>query len=157
MKKSNRYESVIIDEFKLLKDQYGISLVEIKSEDWGVKCKYIGEVVGVSVLFEFREAYINVTINRLQNGRIIPDVYPLIKGAKVNNINLDFFVMHIDKKRMVKPLYDSTSDYYGKENAFEIMTARTAKNLYDLCGDILNGDFDLFEEVSPEVINFFSK
>lgn len=156
MKESSRYGKVIARKFEFLKVLYGLHLVETKDESWGIKYKYIGETVGISILFEFREAYINVTIHRLRNGQIVPDVYPFSRKTIVNNINLDFFVTHIDKGRTVKPLYDSSSDYYGKENAFEIMATRTAKNLSDFCGGVLNGKFDIFEEVIPDVIRFFS-
>jgi hypothetical protein len=148
---NTQVQAIIKEKFNFLVREYNLQLVYDRFSDWGYKSIYKGDKTAVSVIFEFREAYVNVLLHRLVNGEIENDSYPFKKDTPLNNIGLDFIVKYKAPMRLTKPLYDASSDYYGKDSAFELMVNSLADNLKSIAGDVLRGNFEVFGEIDSFV------
>jgi hypothetical protein len=149
MKYSNeQIQEILTKSFQFLIDDYNLFLVVNKKRDWGFKLVYKGTKVAISIIFEFRDAYVNIILHRLVNNEIQNDMYPSKPDIALNNIGLDYIVKFKNPSELTKPLYDTLSDYYGKDNAFEIMVSRLSANLRKYASEVLKGNFDAFDEVN---------
>lgn len=97
------------------------------------------------------QAYVHILLHRLVDGKIEHDPNPFQDDVPLLNIGLDWIVKYKDPSKLTRPLYNDTTDYYGKEDAFEIMVGRLADNLRNFAGSILEGDFSLFSKVDSMV------
>lgn len=86
----------------------------------------------------------NVILHRLVEGKIVNDPYPHQETVPLNNIGLDFIVKFRDERKLTKPLYDETTEYYGAKDGYEQMVIKLAQNLRAFGGDVLKGDFAVF-------------
>jgi len=154
---NNQVVEIIKNAFSFLNTEYKLSVIEDKMSDFGYKLVFKGTKTAVSIIFEFREAYVNIILHKLINGEIQNDVYPYKEEVPLNNIGLDFIVKYKDPKQLTKPLYDYTSDYYGKDNAFEIMVNSLSMNLRKFAHEVLIGDFSVFSEVDKFVKEHYKK
>lgn len=158
MKYSNKQiENILKDKFIFLIADYNFSLESENLSDWGFKIVYKNQTTAVSVIFEFREAYVNIILHKLVKGEIDNDDYPYKANIPLNNIGLDFIVKYKNSSELTKPLYDSTSEYYRKDNAFEVMVSNLAKNLKEFASNVLNGDFSIFNEVDRFVKEHYKR
>ena len=152
MKYSNEeIQNMLLDTFSFLIKENDMTLITNRINSNGIKQIYKGKKTGVTILFEFREAYVNVLLHRLTNHEINADVHPANRQIPLNNIGLDYIVKYRNESDLTKPLYDPTSEYYGKDDAFKIMIAKLADNLRKYGAEILTGNFNTFSEVDGYV------
>lgn len=152
MKYSNsELQNIIKNKFEFLITEFELKIIYDQIQEWGYKLVYKGLKVGVTILFEFREAYINIIIHQLKEGEIENDVYPYKDSILLRNIGLDYIVKYKEPLRLTKPLYDKTSEYYGKDEAVEILIDILSENLRKFASNTLRGDFTLFKEIDSFV------
>ncbi|HEX3047917.1 MAG TPA: hypothetical protein VHY08_24410 [Bacillota bacterium] len=152
MKKSNDLvHDVLIAKFDFLAKEHNLTLVFDQINDWGYRLIYKGSNVAVSIVYEYREAYIHILLHRLVNGEIENDPNPYQEDLPLLNIGLDWIVKVLDPSKLVKLTYDGTADFYCKDGAFETMAGNQAANLKNFAGSVLEGDFTVFQEVDALV------
>jgi hypothetical protein len=147
------FDKIVEEEFRFLISDFQFHLEKCKKIDGGFDIVYANNVCGVRIYYEFREAYIFITLYKLQNGRLIANPRPLKPESKLTGYSLDYILLQRAPNAIVKPVYSygAGSEFYDKERGVALYVSKFAKNLREHASDVLRGDFKIFEKLEPIV------
>ena len=149
-------ENIIVEEFSFLVDEFGFSRVKIKSDRYVAIAKFINKYCAITVKYEYRDAYFNVIISRLVDGKVVPtpSSFTIHKGTILNNHSLNDILKLLSPANVMLPIYEYGADspYHDKKNGLRNYIAKFACNLKKYGTPFFNGDFSLFPALDEIVI-----
>lgn len=146
---------LLFGKFQYLVKKYGFVVDEKIYDVNEVGIIFKNDTLAISVIYEYRSAYLNITLHRLVGGVIENDKYPFRYGVSLNNVGMDFIVKYKDESRLARSLYDAKCEFKNKESSLEDIASLQSANLEEFCGEVLNGDFSLFAEVDNYIKKYY--
>lgn len=149
-------ENIIVDEFSFLVDEFGFSRVKAKNDRYVAIAKFANKNCLIEIYYEFREAYFNVVICRLVDGKVVPtpSSFSIQKGAILNNHSLNDVLELLSPNNVMQPIYEYGDDspYHDEKNGLRNYIAKFASNLKKYGTPFFNGDFSLFPALDEIVV-----
>jgi len=147
----NTFETILKNRFNFLIKEFQFRLQSLDKIDGGFYACFINKYCGVCIRYEFREAYLFITLHKLIDGKPANNSRPISQDTPINAIALDDILFVKNPLAIVKPAYayGADSEYYDKKSGLDLYVTRFADNLRDYAADVLNGNFDIFSTVSP--------
>ncbi|WP_339061083.1 hypothetical protein [Tepidibacillus marianensis] len=145
--KKKELEQVFEQTFDFLKDEYGFNTILSEREDWGYYFTAINSTTGIEIKYEFKEAFIQIVIYRLIDGKIVKNITSAIKNNEpITGFSLEWILALKNPKAQIKPAYEYgiESKFYEKENGLKNYASIVAERLKEYASDILKGDFSVF-------------
>lgn len=146
-------EQIIIDEFSFLKNDCGFRLMNTVKESWGLELEFVNSTTGIILNYEFREAYLQVFIYKLVDGKIIKNPRCINDATRLTGFCLDDILSLKNPRVIVKPAYEygEQSEYFTTNNGMTTYIKKFAENLRDYASDLFKGDFSIFPELEKIV------
>lgn len=145
---ANRTLSAMFEDvFSFLVDEYSFNILISKDEDWGYTFRAVNDTTGVEIIYEFTQAYLNIMLYRLIDGKIINNTMKAIKNNElINGFNLDLIIQIKNPSDMIQPayVYGEDSEFYKPEVGLRNYLLLFANNLRTYATGILSGDFEIF-------------
>ena len=143
------FNKVVQEKFKFLEKVYNCRCIKSIKENWGCKVIYINETTGVKITYEYREAYIFITLYKLLNGVLIENPGVINEDTLLYGFDLDDIINISNPTDLIKPTYEysNNSVYHNKNNGFKLYISDFAKNLEKYGNDVLSGNFEIFKEI----------
>lgn len=147
------FDSIVKEQFQYLITEFRFRLEWCKKTDWGFDILYISNVCGVHIVYEFREAFLYITLHKLQNGKFVDNPRPIKSESIMTGYSLDDILLKKAPNTVIKPAYSygANSQFYDKENGMALYVAKFAQNLRDYAADVLSGNFEIFKTLEPIV------
>jgi predicted small secreted protein len=148
--KGTELEQVFKETFDFLKIDYGFSTILSKKEKWGYFFVAANATTGIEIKYEFKEAFIQIVIYRLVNGKIVKNITNAIKNNEpITGFSLEWILALKNQEAQIKPVYEYgiKSTFYEKENGFKNYASIVAERLKEYASDILKGDFSVFDDL----------
>ena len=143
--------SATFDEvFGFLNREYHFEPISVKDENWGYL--YLGKntTTGIEITFEIREGYIKIKLYKLVNGDIIENTVTAIKEEKdINGFSLDQILQLKSPDALTETTYayNTKPDVFVPDDGLKNYAMLFAYNLNKYAGDVLSGDFVVFEQL----------
>lgn len=67
------FDRVAADVFRFLIDEFGMRVERSVKTDYGYDLLYVNDRCGVHIVYEFAEAYVFLSIHRLNGGKFVAD------------------------------------------------------------------------------------
>lgn len=146
---SEDFEEIVKSEFSFLVEEFGFCLADIKKTAMGYDALFTNDTTAVRISYEFREAYLFVTIYRLIHGKFVDNPRPIHHNSVLTGFALDDVLTLRNPAAAMKPAYayGVTSEYYHPERGLKLFVGKFADNLKRFAADMLRGDFRLFKEL----------
>ena len=143
------FDKIIQEQFEFLVTDFQFRLEKCKRTESGFDILYVNNICGVHIVYEFREAYIFITLHRLQNRKFVDNPRPVKPESVLTGYSLDDVLSQRAPNAIVKPayLYGADSEIYDKEHGLTLYVSQFAKNLKEHAADILAGDFKIFNSL----------
>lgn len=144
---TNNYDDIFKNTFEFLIKDYCFRIISQSDEKSSYKMVLKNATTGVEIKYEVREAYINIMLYRLVNGEIRENNSIAIRNNEsINGFNLDYIVNLRSPNDLIRPAYEygELSEFYEEEYGLFKYVTKFSENLKKHAGDILNGEFDLF-------------
>lgn len=152
----NVVENMIVEKFSFLTEQFGFFRVKMKNDGYETKVRYINKYCAITIKYEYRDAYFNVIISRLVDGKVVPtpSSFTIHKGTILNNHSLNDILKLLSPANVMLPIYEYGADspYQDERNGFQNYIAKFADNLKKYGIPFFNGDFSLFPLLDEMVI-----
>jgi hypothetical protein len=137
--------------FMHLLDEYGLSILKERKEDWGYILEGKNSTTGIRVVYEFKEAHVKIMLYRLVDGKIVDNtIYALQNDEKISGFSLEHIVALLnpkDAQSIVFPADNMVDEQDDLQNyLFELNT-----KIRKYAANILLGDFSLFDELDKQV------
>ena len=87
------FDKIVEDEFRFLSTDFGFHLDRCKKINGGFDILYINDVCGVHIFYEFREAYLFITLHKLQKGKFVDNPGQIRDDSVVTGFSLDDIIM----------------------------------------------------------------
>ncbi|CAG0960222.1 hypothetical protein BURK2_00693 [Burkholderiales bacterium] len=147
------FETIVKSEFDFLATEFGFRLDHCKRTRGGVDVLYVNDTCGVRIDYEFREAYLFITIYKLLHGKFVDNPRPIKPDSILTGYSLDDVLLRRAPDAIVKPAYayGADSEYYDKERGLSLYVAQFARNLKEHVADVLSGDFTVFSSLEATV------
>ena len=145
--KEDELEQVFEETFDFLKNEYGFNTLLSKREDWGYYFTAINLTTGIEIKYEFKEAFIQIVIYKLIDGKIVKNITKAIKNNEtITGFSLEWILALKNPEAQIKPAYEYgiESKFYEKENGLKNYASIFAERLKEYASDILKGDFSVF-------------
>ena len=145
--KEEELEQVFEEAFDFLKNEYGFNTLLSKREDWGYYFTAINLTTGIEIKYEFKEAFIQIVIYKLIDGKIVKNITKAIKNNEtITGFSLEWILALKNPEAQIKPAYEYgiESKFYEKENGLKNYASIFAERLKEYASDILKGDFSVF-------------
>jgi len=143
--------NIFVRVFDFLWNDYDFVIKNDKKENWGYTLEAINRTTGIRVVYEYREAFINVILYELIDGEIIENTtQAILKNEKINGFSLDAIVSLINPNDLRKPFYPLEANV-DRENDLANYASQVAKNLCKYGKDVLSGNFAIFKQLDPIV------
>ncbi len=146
--KSDKIKKGIIAAFDSICQKY--SLKKIRAHKVCSTCYeflFSNKISGLKILYDIREGWLDIRLNRLIDGKFIEDPHTGWFQAKLNEVSLDYIVSYYESESCIEPIYKYPPDsiYKTAENGFCLYCGLYADQLNKYCADILCGDFSKFD------------
>jgi hypothetical protein len=140
---------IIRDKFDFLVREFDFKIQKVENLSGGSEFIYLNKMCGVQITYEFREAYLFVTIFKLQQGRLIDNPRPFLLQSKATGVSLDDVIAIKHPGSRMKPVYEygKNSEFYDEKLGLNRYIAHFAKNLREYGSELLRGDFRIFENI----------
>ena len=150
---SKEFDQIVKEEFDYLIKDYGFSLVKCKKVGAGYEILFKNKTTGVKIDYEFREAYIFVTIYRLRNGKLVENPRYIKPDSVIHGFSLDDILALRNPQAIVRPAYEypADSEFYDPVRGLTLYVRKFAQNLREYASELLEGDFRLFDKLEPIV------
>jgi hypothetical protein len=147
------FDKIVEEQFRYLADDFQFRLEKCKKIDGGFDILYVNNVCGVHIVYEFREAFLFITLHKLQNGKFVDNPRPIKPESILTGFSLDDILLQRAPDAIIKPAYSygADSEFYDKERGLTLYVSKFSKNLKDHAADVLTGDFKIFEVLEPIV------
>jgi len=146
---------ITFDEFKYYCDnmfdylvtEYNCRETIVEKNAFGYLITYQNSTTAIRISYEPRECAVFILLSRIINGEI--PKYPIfIKPETIINC---FYLDDIIKLKVPSARNESIGKYLLSKNDVEIVIQKNANYLKQYATDILNGDFNLFDELDKIV------
>jgi hypothetical protein len=144
----NAFFQLSSDKFQYLVDELGFRRGPKRSEGGLYRVLYESETTAVEIGFEWNEQYVYVELFRLINGKIQENPIVIQPNSEVTVHNLE------DLIAIRSPKMTLGTEYFGKPitvESLEHVLSHYARALRELGGDVLQGDFTVFNELGSIV------
>lgn len=151
---NNSYVDMFKSTFQFLIEDYHFGIISQSDEEWGHKMVLKNATTGVEIIYEVREAYINIMLYRLLNGEIRENTSSAIRNNEtINGFNLDYIVNIRNPNDLIRPAYEygEYSEFHEENYGLYKYISKFSDNIKKHAEDILNGDFDLFNQLDKVV------
>ena len=125
------FENIFETAFDFLKNEFGFQILTSCKEDWGYHLIAKNSTTGVEVIYEFREALVQVIIYKLANGKIMKNMTRAIKsGEPISGFSLEWILALRNPEAQIKPAYKYgiNSEFYeqniGLKNYIDLVVSR---------------------------------
>lgn len=147
------FDRIAQEQFKFLLSQYNFRLSKCRKEDWGYELIYLNKTTGVKIAYEYRNAYIFITLYQLENEKFRENPRNINDNTILYGYGLDDLISLRNPHALIKPAfeYGEQSKYYHKQNGLSLYISDFAQNLKNYAKDILEGDFRIFPELDKIV------
>ncbi len=141
----------ISSSFYFLKEEYNINFYLKKNTEYGCLIEGKNNFSGIRIIYEYKEALINVVLFQLVNNEILDNISSAIRN---NDRVLGFSLEHIIS--FVNPIENISTNYpqineEKSENYLNIYLHDTKFKIKKYASEILMGDFSLFPKIEVEV------
>lgn len=145
---ANDFDTISKEQFQFLELEYGFKIKKCKKEDWGYELIYLNITTGVKIVYEFREAYIFISLYKLVNGNFIENPKSIESDMEIHGYGLDDIINLRNSKALIKPAYQygEESKFYNKDRGLMLFIKAFANNLKEYAADVLAGEFKIFQE-----------
>lgn len=136
---------------RYLETGYGCKVMKERRDRWSPFVAYQNQTTGVLAEYEVRDAYLNILLYRLENGKIIRD--PVLNSPTATTFHghaLDDIVSLRSAAAVVGSMQDFSASPEGEipeSKMLEAYVRRFAENLRLYADDVLRGDFAIFLQV----------
>jgi hypothetical protein len=147
------FDIIAQEQFKFLVSEYDFRLSKCEKEDWGYELIYLNDTTGVKITYEYREAYVFITLYQLEDGELRENPRNIEDNTTLYGYGLDDLIGVRNPQALIKPAfeYGEQSEYYDKEKGLLLYVSAFAENLKTYAKDILGGDFTVFPELDKIV------
>jgi hypothetical protein len=147
------FDKIVDEEFGFLRAEFGFRRERSIETRMAFDILFLSNACGVSIVYEFREAYIFVTLHKLAGGKVAVDPSPIGPESLLTSYSLDDVLLVRAPEALVKPVYayGAESEYYNGTTGLALYVSRFAKNLREFASDVLSGDFSVFSVLEPIV------
>jgi hypothetical protein len=145
----NTFDQIAKEQFAFLLSDYAFELAKCKEENWGYSLVYLNRSTGVEIVYEYREAYVFITLYRLVGRRLVRNPLNIADDAEIHGFALDDIIGLRNPSARMKPAYEygEGSEYYDRETGMTLYVSRFAENLRKHAHDVLSGDFRVFSQL----------
>ena len=145
------FKTILKDQFNYLITDFDFKLGSFNKIDGGFCADFLNNSCGVRIKYEFREAYVYITLHKIFHGRLAENIKPIIDESCLNAVALDDVIFLKNPEAIIKAAfaYGADSEFYDKERGLELYVARFADNLRNYAADVLNGNFEIFSSIYP--------
>lgn len=152
MSKQN-FDEIAIDKFAYLVSNYGFRLSECNKEEWGYKIVFLNATTGVQIIYEFREAYIFVTLYKLVDGKLVENPRTIYDDTELHGFSLDDILSIRNPEAQMRPAYQygADSEFYDENKGMSLYVSKFADNLKNYASDVLSGNFEIFKDLDAIV------
>ena len=154
------FDKIAKNRFKFLELEYKFLLTEKTKKDWGgYELIYQNSCTGVKIVYEFKEAYIFITLFKLVDGELIENPLTFDENSILFGYGLDDVIRLRNPLALIKPAYEYSVDtkYHDKDTGLDSYVSDFADNLKKYANDILIGDFSLFKDLHKIVLERIKK
>ena len=146
-------KEIVSEQFDFLIKDFKFQLLSFTESNGGLCARFINEYCGVCIKYEFREAFVFITLHQVVEGKIAENQRPFTSDSKINAIPLDDVLAIKNPAAMIKPAYayGANSEYYDKEHGLELYVSRFSHNLREYAADVLTGDLEIFSKIAPVI------
>lgn len=150
---NTKFKIIAEEKFSFLTSDFKFKLIKSHGYNWGYELLYLNEVTGVKIIYEYREAYIFITLCELLDGKIIENPFKIEEDSILYCHSLDDVINIRHPSDLVKPAYQYSkeSKYYDEQNGLALYVATIANNLKKYASDILLGNFSIFKKLDRVV------
>jgi hypothetical protein len=147
------FDSIVKDQFGFLVSDFQYRLEWCKQIDGGFDVLYGSKSCGVHIVYEFREAYLFITLHELQDGKFIDNPRPVKPESVLTGFSLDDILLQRAPEAVIKPAYSygEESKFYDKKNGLTLYVSQFAEALKKHASDVLTGNFKIFKALEPIV------
>lgn len=134
----------LVDEFKF---DFGIE----EDTEWG--CRLVGKnkTTGIHVIYELREAFVNVVLFQLENNQIKDNINKAIRSnEKMLGFSLEHIISFKNPNESINLVYPSKIDLSLNTDLDTFLFDLKLK-IIKYSSEILLGDFSLFDQLEVEV------
>lgn len=151
--KSKKLEHTFEKYFHYLEGEHGFKTMLSERKEWRYCFIAMNLTTGIEIIYEFKEAYIQVILHKLINGEILHSITNSIKNnTPITGFSLEWILALRNPKEQIKPAYNYPPNHqYYKKDGLEKYVAMVAEKLKEYASDILNGDFSVFTTLDSMV------
>jgi len=144
--KEQRIEDIFEEAFYFLLTDYEFSLTRSKKENWGYELIAMNSCTGVEIIYEFREAFAQIILYKLVDGKIVKNMTNAIRNNEpITGVSLEWIIAYKNPKARIKPTYEyGVESPFHEKNGLKNYVLFVANGLKEYAGDVLNGDFSIF-------------
>jgi hypothetical protein len=147
-------EKIFEEAFSFLNSEYAFNTASSKKEDWGYYFTAVNPTTGIEIKYEFKEAYVQVIVYRLIDGKIVRNITKAIKNNEpISGFSLEWIIALKNPEAQIKPAFDYgiESKFYDNNNGFKNYVEFVAKRLREYAAELLQGDFTSFSKLDEMV------
>ena len=157
--KKKKLEQVFEQTFDFLGKEYGFNTILSKREGGEYYFIAINSTTGIEIKYEFKEAFIQIVIYRLVDGKIVKNITNAIKNNEpITGFSLEWVLALRNPEAQIKPAYEYEieSKYFDEENGLKNYVSIVAERLKEYASDILKGNFSVFDTLDMMVKENYS-
>jgi hypothetical protein len=128
--------------FDFLKTAYGFKKVSKDIDRDYFKISFKNKTTEISLNYELREQLFFIFIYKLTNNEILDDAQLKTKDKSLNSLDLQYIIQYSEGSNYLECFKQKYKNY-----PFEEVIQQYALDLVKYAKDILNGDFEKFNEV----------
>ena len=151
MMKKRELDNMFKERFGFLFTDFRFKIISSKKENWGYKLVAANLTTGVEITYEFREAYIEVNLFKLIDGKIINNMQHAMRNDDpMLGFGLGWVIMLKKPEARIKSAYEYEINFID----YSLMVADRLK---EYASDILNGDFSSFDALNTMVKEYWKE
>jgi len=153
MKKINLSDT-FYNSFNFLWNEFGFKINNDKKEEWGYRLDAKNDTTGIRIEYEYREAFISITLYKLVNGEIAENTtQAILNNSEINGFSLDWILVLKNPEAQIRPAYEygKESEFYDDNNGLSNYAVFVAKKLKKYATEMLQGDFSAFSKLDEMV------
>jgi hypothetical protein len=150
---SKSFDHIVKKQFEYLLKDFHFRLELCKKIRGRYDILYVSDICAVHIVYEIREAYLFITLHKLQNGIFVDNPRPIKPDSLLTGYSLNDILLLRAPHAVIRPAYSygAKSEYYDKEHGLSLYVSKFADNLKSHAADVLVGDFKIFDVLEPIV------
>ena len=136
------FERICLQRFRFLEEELGFVVKKKERESYGVFITYKNPTTAIRISFEPREGGIFILISRLVEGKI-PE-YPIF--IQPDTVLHSFYLDDVIRTKVPNFQFDFKGNKLSSSDQFERALNEVADALKKYASDVLQGDFESFED-----------